>query len=295
MLERSSAGIKDHSRLLNLLVDVHTQYALLVGRGASQTLNGGTGAGNLLHLAGNPVDGGTVQIDNPTKLNIQRTMGHTIGGSADTAGGTALQLKVPGGYTPTGLTRMLQIQPSFIHGANNQSLFAVSGSITSKSAGFTNGNVFGLDYAASGDGTSGGTYVDVVGIRAQFQVGSTPPTLTRLAGIVVRAPSVLSVPIASKGYGLHIEDQSNANLTQPVHSFHVDDQLLNAVGPLMWIGGTTPNLEVFSGAPSNAGLATRGDSVCYAAFNENGLLALRGFIWKTLATVGVADKVMVAV
>lgn len=73
---KQAGGTNDHSSLINLGLDTHTQYPLLLGRAGGQTLIGGTGVGDDLVLQsssnGTP---GDIVLNNQLDANSQNFIG----------------------------------------------------------------------------------------------------------------------------------------------------------------------------------------------------------------------------
>lgn len=291
-----AGGVKIHSRLLGLLSDDHTQYALLAGRAGGQVLNGGNAGGNTLTLVGNTVDSGAVIIGNPAPLQIQATVGHLLGGSGlVSAGGNALTFQTVGGYTPTSQYQAINMVPNIVCGAVGASAFGVSGLANIKTNGFAGNSAFGMDFIAVGNGAGGGNLVDLIGLRVRLSNQISALTLTRLAGMVARAPSMTVTPAYTNCFGIQIEDQSNARLITKVISLQIDEHATPANNFLTWVGGATPSLQVIAGGPPNLASTTAADSANRAAFNENGTVTLRKLQWKQQSTLVAGDKILVAV
>jgi len=94
------AAVSDHGGLGGLGDDDHTQYALLTGRAAGQSLYGGTGSGKNLNLYATSSGTGLIKLWGPSSSTIYIDSSGNVGIKSGTIGSPKIYLDPNGGTVP---------------------------------------------------------------------------------------------------------------------------------------------------------------------------------------------------
>lgn len=228
-----SLGVKDHSKLANLLADSHTQYALLLGRAGGQNLAGDNAANGSITIRGtsntahatsliNLLDhiqlaagknikdsGGTDRISLSTGSPNLTLTGDAYVNGLGAIGGSAISvltntmLTVGNTGTPDGVIALQALIGSqATPGAGN--VISVGGYCLAKNVSTT--LAIALDYLVGQNGLTG---IDARGIRLQHYSQGVGKNIANAYGVYFRNPLLVSGTVSSI-IGYYSEDLTNA-------------------------------------------------------------------------------------
>jgi hypothetical protein len=288
----------DHAGLANLAYAdaAHTGF---LGLADAQTITGqkliDSAVGLRFGHAAGPLLQGPASGDDLTLTGDLRLTGlAALAGSAITA---QVGLNISPG-TGVGLTTGILIQPTTIL-ATSAAFNGVFGQpVMSIASGATNVYVKGLNYTpAIGGGGGGAVVAELFAIEARPAISGFTGTITAMKGLNFTAPFISGgTPSIATAVGVDIPNYGVSNRIVDAYGIRIADLTLNTgVRRLIEAGpAVTPNLRLLANAPPNAGLATEGDSQLFLAWMENGVVNLRRVRWRAQASLGAADKVLIA-
>lgn len=225
--DAAGGGVTDHGALTGLVPDDdHTQYALLAGRGAGQTLTGGTAANNSLQLKGTSDAAGGFVVSTDvvrviTTAKATATQGLAVTFTADVAEGLSI----------TGIQALTETQNTSSTSLVNYAINCLA----THSGTAAQSSLIGVHATANYDGPCTRTYAGSFG----FSSGALGPVTIEAAGVDIRR-HLLGAASVALNYGLFIGDQT-AGTTN--YSIYTDGSAVSSFGGVIAsrvVTGTAP-------------------------------------------------------
>lgn len=286
-LPSGGGGVSDHGLLSGLGDDDHPQYGALAqaetvasnwtfGAGlqlaASQTIkdSGGTGRILLSTAAYELTFTGAAKIAGVGALGDKQLLVERTGaqGSVDLS---LIEASSTASFTGDGrLFIGLRGQPKPTFAASSAGHF-----------------LHGLDFGAvAGSGASSINIGEAIAVTVYFGSVNFSGSITKAGGIQIVAPVIIGSPAYTTAFGLDLYDPLSAKIVDYTHL-----ALANITGVTGFrrhieaLGLTNTNLRVEAGDPTTPG-ALKGRAQLLAAFNENGVIALRRVEWVDAGAAG---------
>jgi len=300
-LPSGGGGVSDHGLLSGLGDDDHPQYGALA-QAETVAANWTFGAG--LQLAASQTikdSGGTGRILLSTAA-YQLTLTGAVKATASGAhGATQLLAERVGAQGSVDLS-LIEASSTASFSGDGRLFIGLKGQPKPTFAASSVGHsLHGLDFGAvAGSGASSIGIGEAIAVTVYFGSVNFSGTITKAGGIQIVAPVVIGSPAYTTAFGLDLFDPLSAKIVDYTHL-----ALANITGATGFrrhieaLGLTNTNLRVEAGDPTTPG-ALKGRAQLLAAFNENGVIALRRVEWVDAGAAGGAGlpanaKVLVAI